>query len=309
MSNEELEKLAKQKALENLPMDEASRMARAKAMGFDVGVPTYHGSPHSNIKEFIPSKDGMFGSGVYTTIDPSEAAEYARQNNVGRTGTDTVYPLFTRGRILNRDNGQDLLDLYKEIDPTTPSMDLSGEWWKDPEKLKKWGKISKKINEKLEAEGKNTTIESMVRDSKLFSGIQDKNHRIIFDPKNIRSTFANFDPSKADSSDISSFVPKSTGEKAIGAAAKGLHYLDKGLTHLGHLGTAADFMQGNIPEAALDVTETALAKTGSAGAARVLPFLELLRPTEMEPKDDVTSDIPMKPERFKKLKQLYNKEE
>ena len=120
---------------------------------------------------------------------------------------------------------------------------------------------------------------------------------------------AKFDPSKADSSDISSFVPKTAGEKAIGAAAKGLGYLDKGLTKLGHLGTAMDVAEGNIPEAALDVTETAVAKYGSAGAARVLPFLELLRPTEMEPKDDVTSDIPMKPERFRKLKQLYNKEE
>jgi hypothetical protein len=309
MSDEQKEKLAKQKALEQLPMDQASRMARAKDMGFDVDTPVYHGSPHSNIKEFIPSKTGMFGSAVYTTTDPNEAAEYARRNNMGETGKDTIYPLLTRGRILNRENYQDILDLYKEIDPTIPDIDLSGEWWKDPEKSKKWDEIYEKIDQKLKRLGKSTNIDSMVKDSKIFSGIQDKTGRIIFDPKNIRSTFAKFDPSKIDSSDISSFAPKTAGEKTIGAVAKGLGYLDKGLTKLGHLGTAADFMQGNIPEAALDVAETALAKTGSAGAARVLPFLELLRPTEMEPKDDVTSDIPMKPERFRKLKQLYNKEE
>lgn len=74
---------------------------------------------------------------------------------------------------------------------------------------------------------------------------------------------------------------------------------------LGALATAADIKEGNIPEAGIDIAET-LAGLGVAGpAGRFAPALELLRPTEMEPKDNITSDIPMRPERFRKLKKLY----
>lgn len=43
---------------EGLAMDEASRLARAKEMGFDVKNPVYHGTTAKNIKEFKPGKRG-----------------------------------------------------------------------------------------------------------------------------------------------------------------------------------------------------------------------------------------------------------
>ena len=52
-----------------LPMDEASRMARAKEMGFDVDNPVYHGSTH-NVESFdasIASPESDWGRGVYAS--------------------------------------------------------------------------------------------------------------------------------------------------------------------------------------------------------------------------------------------------
>lgn len=69
----------------------------------------------------------------------------------------------------------------------------------------------------------------------------------------------------------------------------------------------SDIYEGNIPEAVLDVAEPVIGAT-SATFGRFVPALELLRSTEPEPKNDVISDIPMKPQRFKKLKKLYNTE-
>lgn len=72
-----------------LPMDEASRLARARELGFDVDNPVYHGSRNNPkpFKEFDLSKIGKgtdygwFGEGVYTT--PSE---YRAGNYAGETG-------------------------------------------------------------------------------------------------------------------------------------------------------------------------------------------------------------------------------
>lgn len=88
----------------------------------------------------------------------------------------------------------------------------------------------------------------------------------------------------------------------LGKLAKG------GALGLGALATTSDVVDKNEIGSVLDVVETGLGLAGGV-TGRAAPFLELLRPTEPEPKDDVTSDISMKPERFRKLKQLYNKPE
>ena len=61
----------------DLPMDTASRMQRAEAMGFDPSDVQYHGTL-ADIKSFIESPDGALGAGVYTTNNPDLASLYAQ---------------------------------------------------------------------------------------------------------------------------------------------------------------------------------------------------------------------------------------
>ena len=62
-----------------LPMDEASRMARAEAAGFDVGNVSYHGTKAANLDRFNPEfmKEGLGGKVIYSTDTPEIASGYA----------------------------------------------------------------------------------------------------------------------------------------------------------------------------------------------------------------------------------------
>ena len=62
-----------------LPMDEASRMARAEAAGFDVGNVSYHGTKAANLDRFNPEfiKQGLGGKVIYSTDTPEIASGYA----------------------------------------------------------------------------------------------------------------------------------------------------------------------------------------------------------------------------------------
>lgn len=270
----------------------AEKLARAKEMGFDTDNVYYHGSPNPDIKEFKPSEKGMFGSAVYLTKNPEEAGQYAIQSNTGTQGTPTIYPLLTKGRILNRTNYKDIWDLYKEIDPSLPNIDFSGNWWENKKNLEDFNSAVKKMD-------KLGLINDLVKKSKIFSGIQDQDHRIIFDPKNIRSKFAKFDPAMSESSDISSLTssPSSLKNKLLNKAFKTADVV----------GMGSDVYEGNIADALVSAAEMAAPKLGAA-ASRFAPLLELLRPTEMEPEDDITSDFPGAHSRkFKKLKSLFEK--
>jgi hypothetical protein len=72
-----------------LPMDEASRMARAKSQGFDTDRTWYHGTKsvfdEFDIKKAGASDDGLAGKGHYFTYNPEEASSYALRETFGRT--------------------------------------------------------------------------------------------------------------------------------------------------------------------------------------------------------------------------------
>lgn len=163
----------------------------------------YHGSPYGGIEEFIPSSSGMAGPGVYTTTNPELASDYAtgKVKGIGNfvkstfdkpNQTPTVYPLRVRGKIFDRENPQHVWDLAQHRDPTLPKIDFSGEWWKDPKKLEAYNSQVKKLG----------YLEDAVKDSGLYNGFKVDNNVIIFDPKNIRSIFAKFDPAMKDSANI-----------------------------------------------------------------------------------------------------------
>ncbi len=67
--------------LSGLPMDTASRMQRAKEMGFDVDNPVYHGSVEKDFEFFDDEKiglrdEGFFGRGHYFADSKGEANYY-----------------------------------------------------------------------------------------------------------------------------------------------------------------------------------------------------------------------------------------
>ena len=66
----------------DMPLDEASRMARAREMGFDTDTPLYHGT-NADVPAFDPSRAGQvgadFGPASYTTTSPTTASGYAGQ--------------------------------------------------------------------------------------------------------------------------------------------------------------------------------------------------------------------------------------
>ena len=70
------ESVAKRISSGELPMDEASRMARAKQLGYDVENPQYHGT-RADILEIITGNKGKMGAGVYTSPEPRVSNRYA----------------------------------------------------------------------------------------------------------------------------------------------------------------------------------------------------------------------------------------
>jgi hypothetical protein len=146
----------------DLPMDEASRMARAQEMGFDTGLPLYHGTG-SDFKAFDPARFGQSdhgakGRGVYASQDPDLASSYATL--VAEDGRQ-VYPL-TYG-LRNAYDGEIPMAMYDE--------------------------------------GRSVAFTNSLRGAG-FDGVMRPNQRrngeiteaVAFDPRKIRSRFARFDP-------------------------------------------------------------------------------------------------------------------
>ena len=144
----------------DLPMDTASRMQRAEAMGFDPTDVQYHGT-EADITEFRPSAKGKMGPGVYTTPSPSKASVFAGYPSPYAEGGN-VMPLLLRGDYIKR---ADAFDLRPEIS----------------------GKEGQRIlNETLEGMG--------YAGSKAGERGSLAPEAVTFDPRNVRSLFAAFDP-------------------------------------------------------------------------------------------------------------------
>lgn len=141
----------------SLPMDEVSRMGRAKEQGFDTSTKYYHGSSAS-FSEFKSSTDESgAGAGVYITADPQVASSYTNHAEGAQ-----VYPLLVRGKLATQD------------DLRANGIGVLSPVGADRDKLKGLG----------------------------FTGIQFSNVGLVWDPKDIRSVHAGFDPAAIDSSHL-----------------------------------------------------------------------------------------------------------
>ena len=152
------EQVAERFASGDLPMDTASRMQRAEAMGFDPSDVQYHGTK-ADFTEFAPSDFGNVGPGIYMSSNPEVASGYASRNLYNPEEGAQVMPLMTRGETIG------IRDYFEQYPDTLISQmpDTNAE-------LRELGITA--INE--------------------AAGAPDK---AVFDPRDVRSLFsAAFDP-------------------------------------------------------------------------------------------------------------------
>lgn len=152
-----------------LPMDEASRMARAREMGFDTDTPLYHGT-QADFNQFEAGRNKAGGErGTFFSDNPEIGSLYA--------GYDPMWaPDIEGARVI---------PAYAKTDNML-EIEFGGA---------KQGRAD--AIRKAQSGGYDGVILKNHYDA---GGVQDQ--YVIFDPKNIRSRFAKFDPSKKDSADL-----------------------------------------------------------------------------------------------------------
>ena len=207
------------KGRRKLPMDEARRLKREalgifnpnldtrvpstrKAFKAEFDVDAYHGTdvpmrPGEEWTSLEPSGSGMLGPGIYSG-NPGTASGYAVENARNAAFLDApmrvrdpslnqprIYPIKVRGKKLlqvDRSPGSDYMKIVRELD--TPAYRFeNGPNYQDPDDIANLAK-------ELGYEG-------------LYDGTLGVNATIsMFDPKNIRSPWAAFDPAKAGSRNL-----------------------------------------------------------------------------------------------------------
>lgn len=193
----DLEKTAEEiRKLPFLPSDDASRMARAREMGFDTSRILYHGGP-SGIEAFDKAKIGSnFGQdieGFFFTNDPSDAlggaADYANRAR-REMGSGEVYPVHLR-----MNNPYTIEDYAKDLGADVDAVVLyAGEpqpmisiFDEDRNRIIDWAKAKG-------ADGIDFTYTE--------KGGRPDTLAVVFDPHRIRRTGAQFDPAKKNSADL-----------------------------------------------------------------------------------------------------------
>jgi hypothetical protein len=138
----------------DLDMSPQARKARAEAMGFDTNRIYYHGT-HGAFDEFRLSDSGSYGRGVYLTSQPEMAGHYADGDG------GSIIPVYVRGKIMPH---------------------------------REWAALMKPVAGEVGAQA----AERVAREVKTrgYTGVGEADGTIVavFDPKDIRSVNAAFDP-------------------------------------------------------------------------------------------------------------------
>lgn len=183
---------AKEKGLD---MSKEARMKRAKDMGFDVDTKYYHGT-NADLKEFDISRSRSEGDSIFVSSSKNQANTYA-DKSVGAN----VIPVFIRGDfLLSGYSGitaeeavkKNLIDEYIEsVNKFNRSIDYNKRQYFE-------GNI-----EKAKAKGKDGVIFRETEDNAMSVGfIEPASVVAIFNPNQIRSIHAAFDPDYADSGNL-----------------------------------------------------------------------------------------------------------
>jgi len=164
----------------DLDMSPEARKKRAEEMGFDTGTVLYHGTS-GTFDEFRVSDRGKMGPGVYLATDAGYAGRYVGNES------PSIMPVYVRGKIGTLADHAPYSDMAREL-----TLNV--------------------------AEWKKTTNELMAGDG--FAGYQVQNEIVVFDPRNIRSVNAAFDPAKADSPNLMYAMRDDRGRIKRGAAER-----------------------------------------------------------------------------------------
>jgi phosphoglycolate phosphatase-like HAD superfamily hydrolase len=154
---------------------------RAEAMGFNVREPMYHGT-QKEFTQFNLAKHGSatdkgdFGQAVYVTTDPDIAKVYAFDTKTNNQGSQVLPLLIKEGKQYKVNGQQGMNELIEK---------LGGEdkWFELTNNPEAYAKAIKDLG---------------------FDSVRDRGYAqtAVYDPKNIRSKFAAFDPKKANSPDL-----------------------------------------------------------------------------------------------------------
>jgi hypothetical protein len=163
--------------ISELPMDEASRMARAKKMGFRENMPLYHGSD-ADFSAFDLAKRGST-TGVaparvgaaWLAFEPEVADQFADLAAKARGGNPTVYPL-----------------VHRASNPAVATL--------------KGTETNLEIAATLEDAFERGYDAVWFKNYTAPDGQTGKNVLVVRDPEQLRSRFAKFDPAKRSSSDL-----------------------------------------------------------------------------------------------------------
>jgi len=148
----------------DMPMDVASRMARARGMGFDTELPLYHGTG-ADFQRFDPARFqqsdfGTGGAGVYSSESPGLAGAYADLVTRPSNENANILPIVARRQEAYDTGGYRNINNYEQ---------------------------AREYSRKMQELGVDNVY---YRDN--MSGEIVEN--VTFDPRNIRSRFARFDP-------------------------------------------------------------------------------------------------------------------
>ncbi len=155
-----------------------SKDARAKDLGFDLSKSQFHGSDQ-NIESFNPSSRGTFGPGVYTTDNKKAASVYASRHEAPGAN---VMELVTKPQS-------------EYFDASAPSSSI--------EELPAFKDLG--TAEKYDVRYDHETRAKFLKDQG-YSGVTEtkgrEKYRNTFDPSDIRSVNAAFDPRFKDSANL-----------------------------------------------------------------------------------------------------------
>jgi len=163
------------RAVSDLPMDEASRLARAREMGFDVDNRLYHGTSR-DIESFRPGSMGDIGPGIYLTNSPDVAKFFAG---------DIDDPWYIRGG-----SGPNVMPLLTRLEKTYELQDRYGIRDLFPSPYTK----DKVIEELMDSGYDSIRLRN--------AGLRGEDYINVLDPSKIRSTSAVFDPTQRESANL-----------------------------------------------------------------------------------------------------------
>ena len=218
-----------------LPMDEVSRLARAREMGFDADG--LHGTTLGGYKGMFDAFDKKKGLSSETYIAPNtqEGAELIAQFNSADTGASM--PVMHRGNLLDT-SGLSGAAIPREEKQAWNILGKTGDY----SGLPHWSNF-KAINSARDAGYDGIKLEE--RDW--------VNSAAIFEPANIRSRFARFDPEFSGLSNLTAAnANASTGALVLGMQAKAEPRLAKILADRGIDPSNADAAPLSALQDALD---------------------------------------------------------